>query len=133
MCHFQDPKTESFKITRAENRNVLEDGKIELESTVSMILQQKSILYDAKFATEKPMAIAMTSVSSSGFETPRVTSSIQIQDENDTNGKDHHTIKGPSEEKFGFQPSPSPNQVENRGIQQIFLCMYEYNFFIVFK
>ena len=68
--------SEKFQITRAENRNLIEDGKVELESTVSMTLQQKSVLHDA----QSVKATASTSVSSSGIQTPKVSSSIRFDD-----------------------------------------------------
>ena len=115
LSFFQTPRTESFKITRTENQNFLGDGKVELESTVSMTLQQKSIVHDNKLA-EETAAAATTSVPSSGFQTPRVSSSIRFEDENSTTATTRDNDNNESSgDTFNFPSPPSPIQVPKSG------------------
>ena len=90
---------------------------MELESTVSMTLQQKSIVDDTKLAPEitTTATAKTTSVSSSGFQTPRVASSIRFEDEN--NSETTATTRDHNESSVeAFNSPPSPIQVKNRQI-----------------
>ena len=106
LNYFQTPRTESFKISRTENKSFLEDGKVELESTVSMTLQQKSILHDVKSAGG---TASTSSVSSSGIQTPKLSSSIRFDGNNSTIiDEDNNEASG---ESFQFPAPPLPIEV----------------------
>ena len=108
IYNFQSPTTESFKITRTENQNFLEDGKVELESTVSLTLQHKSIVQDIRTGAES-VAPPLTS---SGVETPPAVSSIRFHDNINSNEKDHNGFSS-GEASSNFPAPPSPTEVSN--------------------
>ena len=73
-----------------------------MESTVQMTLQHKSILPD----TASTGGTAITSVSSSGLQTPKLSTAIRFEDANSRGvaQADNNQILG---ESFEFPPPPS--------------------------
>ena len=100
MYYFQTPRTKSFKVTRTYNQNVLEDGKVELESTLSVTVHHKSIVHNNAIASE---SLASTPILSSGFVTPRANSSTRFRSEIDPSEKEDNES---SRESSHFPPPP---------------------------
>ena len=115
----QVPKTESFTVSRSENQNFLPDGKVELESTVQMTLQQKSILHESDLSKRS----AATSVSASGVQTPKVSSFVYHDNNRISQCEDN---AGVPEDSFEFPAPPMPLEVANLYYTYTFIVYVSY-------
>ena len=102
----KNEKTENLKITRTENQNFLEDGKVELESTVSLTLQHKSTVQG-----EKRDAISAASpTASTNVQIPEFNVQIHSHDDNKPSEKDSTELSS-GEASFNFPAAPSSIEV----------------------
>ena len=115
----QVPRTESFTVSRSENQNFLPDGKVELESTVQMTLQQKSILHESDLSKRS----AATSVSASGVQTPKVSSFVYHDNNRISQCEDN---AGVPEDSFEFPAPPMPLEVANLYYTYTFIVYVSY-------
>ena len=113
------PRAESFTVSRSENQNFMPDGSVELESTVQMTLQQKSILHESDLNRRS----AATSVSASGLQTPKVSSFVYHDNDRISHCEDN---AGVPEDSFEFPAPPMPLEVAN-------LCYTYVKIFYVIK
>ena len=115
----QVPRTESFTVSRSENQNFLPDGKVELESTVQMTLQQKSILHESDLNRRS----AATSVCASGLQTPKVSSFVYHENDRISQSEDN---AGMPEDSIQFPASPMPLEVVNLYYTSLYFVYVSY-------
>ena len=95
------------------------DGKVELESTVQMTLQQKSILHESDLNRRS----TATSVSASGLQTPKVSSFVYHDNDHISQCEDNAGIP---EDSFEFPAPPMPLEVANLYYTYIFIVYVSY-------